>query len=436
MKPEGKLIRPAGRGQGSHKGRGGVTTPLDNAKQRKAGFMGHGPITFDAVIAPLTRERFLSEYWTKKFVHLRGPKGRFTSLLTWEILNEVLEWQNPPPLIKLLKGGDRIDQSFYIDHMDKAPEARQLNVGRLVACISQGAALVIDSIQNVVPPVMGVSEQFADAFHAPNAVNLYAGWGTQNTFHLHWDPQEVFILQLSGRKHWKIYAPTRPYPLKDEVEKTPEPSGAPVWEGVVEDGDMLYLPRGWWHIVHPLNEPSLHLNVGIQTATGADFLGWWLPRLLRQPELRQDLPLGVTQAQARDYFARLLAVMARDGQEGSSPGEFLREWNAYRSARARVRLPVAPAEQGAKLEMGTRVRLAQRVGLFIEFKPGDRTARFHAVGGEYNIAPHIIPALERLSGRESLTVGEICQGIDNPQTIKDIFNALEIMAGAGVILKE
>jgi hypothetical protein len=391
-------------------------------------------IRFDDVIAPLTRERFLSEFWTKKFLHLRGPKGRFTSMLPWEKLNEVLEWQNPPPLIKLLRGGDLIDQQFYIDHMDKRPEARQLNAGRLIASISQGAALVIDGIQNIVPPVKALSEQFEEVFEASNQVNLYAGWGTQNTFHLHWDPQEVFILQLSGRKHWKIYAPTRPYPLKDEAEKTPEPTGQPVWDGVVEDGDMLYMPRGWWHVVHPLNEPSLHLNVGIQTATGADFLGWWLPRLLRHPALRQDLPLGGSQG--REYFARLLEVMAKDGQGESLPDEFLREWNAYGRPRTRMRLPLAPAEQGAPLDMATRVRLAQRSRLFIEFKPGERMAKFHAVGGQYDVAPHIIPALERLSGHDSLTVRELCQGIDNPQVIKDVFSALEILAGAGVIFKE
>ena len=394
--------------------------------------MSHGPIAFDDVIAPLTRERFLSEFWTKKFLHLRGQKGRFTALLTWEKLNEVLEWQNPPPLIKLLRGGNPVDPQTYIDHMDKRPEARQLNAGRLIASISQGAALVIDGIQRNVPPLRDLSEQFEEVFQAPNQINLYAGWGTQNAFHLHWDPQEVFILQLSGRKHWKIYAPTRPYPLKDE--SAPEPTGQPVWEGLVEDGDMLYMPRGWWHVVHPVNEPSLHLNLGLETANGADFLGWWLPRLLRHPELRQDLPLGGGASRGRDYFSRLLEVIARDG--AGLPDEFLREWNAYRQARPRLRLPVAPAEQGAPLEMATRVRLAQRVGLFMEFTPGDRTARFHAAGGPYNVAPHIIPALERLSGRESRTVRELCQGIDNPQAITDIFSALEIMASAGVITKE
>src|SRR5580704_8876218 len=137
--------------------------------------MGHGPITFDDVIAPLTRERFLSEFWTKKFLHLRGQKGRFTSLLTWEKLNEILEWQNPPPLIKLFREGNQVDPQFYIDHMDKAPEARQLNAGRLIASLSQGSSLVIDGIQWNVPLVKDLSEQFEEVFQATNQVNLYAG---------------------------------------------------------------------------------------------------------------------------------------------------------------------------------------------------------------------------------------------------------------------
>ena len=37
--------------------------------------MSYPAIDFDQMIAPLTRERFLAEYWTKKFLHLAGPKG-------------------------------------------------------------------------------------------------------------------------------------------------------------------------------------------------------------------------------------------------------------------------------------------------------------------------------------------------------------------------
>ena len=394
-------------------------------------------ISFDGVIAPLTRDRFLSEYWTKSWLRLPGQKGRFSHLLTWEKLNEVLQWQSPPPFLKLFREGSRIDPQAYIDHIDdKPPEGREINAGRLIASLSQGSALVIDGIQKNVPAIKDISEQFEEVFRASNQVNLYAGWGTQNTFHLHWDPQEVFILQLSGRKHWKIYPPTRPWPLKDDFEKNPPPSGPPAWEGVVEDGDMLYVPRGWWHDVRPLGEPSLHLNVGIETATGMDFLRWWLPRLLRHADVRQDLPLTLGPEAGEAWFSRLVELMAKDGKGGNLPGTFLREWDAFRPVRPRLRLPHAVAEQQAKLDMTTRVRLAQRDALFIEYKPGDRTAKFHAVGGQYDASPQVVPALARLSGHKSLTVQELCQGIQDPRVIQDVIAALEVLAGVGVIFKE
>ena len=43
---------------------------------------------------------------------------------------------------------------------------------------------------------------------------------------------------------------------------------------------MLYLPRGWWHEVTPLPEPSLHLSVGIYVPSVLDALGWLCQRVL------------------------------------------------------------------------------------------------------------------------------------------------------------
>ena len=303
-------------------------------------------MTFDELIAPLDRERFFSDHWSKSFLHIRGSKGRFGSYLDWEKLNQVLEWHSPPPLLKLFREGNPIDPHHFIDNMDKAPEYRQINAGRLIASLTQGCQMVIDGIQKNVPEIRDLSEEFEHVFQAPNLVNLYAGWGTQNAFHLHWDPQEVFILQLSGRKHWKVYAPTRPFPLQDDDEKAKPPQGQPAWEGVVEDGDLLYLPRGFWHVVRPIGEPSLHLNIGLEMATGLDFLRWWLPRLIRRAEVRADMPLLGSPA-GQDYTARLLALMTDDARQQDLAGDFLREWNAFRRVRPRLRLPVQPVSTTA-----------------------------------------------------------------------------------------
>jgi hypothetical protein len=175
------------------------------------------------------------------------------------------------------------------------------------------------------------------------------------------------------------------------------------------------------------------LNFALEPPDSADFLRWWLPRLLRHTELRQYLPLDGDTRVRQDYFASLLQVMTGDGRGHDRPEEFLREWSAYMRAPPHVRLPFGPIEQKTAIGMATRIRLAQRDGLFIEYEPGDRTARFRAAGRQYDVLPQFVPALRRLSGHDSIPVGELCQGARQPMAFIAV---LETLAGDGVILKE
>jgi ribosomal protein L16 Arg81 hydroxylase len=354
--------------------------------------------------------------------------------LTWDALNEILECHKPSAFsMKLFREGRQVEPHLYID--GEGGKAL-LNAGGLIANLSQGASLVMDGIEELAPLVKDLAGAFQDMFEAVITVNLYASWGRQNAFNRHWDQQEVFVLQLAGRKEWKVYAPTRPVPLREDPEQPAEPDSPPVWEGIMEDGDMLYMPRGWWHIATPLDEPSLHLSFSLEPPNGADFLRWWLPRLLKNADVRQNLPLGLNAAVREDYFARLLKSMLADGRGRDLPGKFLREWNAYRRARPMVRLPAMPQVQKMPLELATPVRLAQRDGLLIEWEPGERSAKVQAGGRQYDIWAPILPALEKLSSRKSLTVRELCAGISDPQKIVEVVKVLELLAGDGVILKE
>lgn len=90
--------------------------------------------------------------------------------------------------------------------------------------------------------------------------------GTQG-FAPHWDEIDAFILQLEGKKHWKVYEP-----IDDDEILPRESSGGLLyrsrhcrtignltaaemhgrqiaWEGCVNAGDLLYVPRGFIHQV-------------------------------------------------------------------------------------------------------------------------------------------------------------------------------------------
>jgi len=217
---------------------------------------------FESVVSPLGAGVFLKDYWLKTLVHIPGQPGRFTDLLGWDELNAILEQHRlTPPRLKLYRDGQPIDPAHYLTPaMFGVP---RLDAGGLATALAQGASLILDDVQELAPRVRALMTGFQEALHTDAFANLYAGWHRQKAFHVHWDAQEAMVLQLCGRKHWKVYGPTRLHPLKNDIEAPPPPSAPPAWEGILADGDALYIPRGWWHEAFPLDEPSLHLTVSL-----------------------------------------------------------------------------------------------------------------------------------------------------------------------------
>ncbi len=68
--------------------------------------------------------------------------------------------------------------------------------------------------------------------------------GDASGFTTHYDTQDVFILQIGGRKHWRISQPTIALPHRTQacspIGFAPPP---PDLELELEPGDLLYLPR-------------------------------------------------------------------------------------------------------------------------------------------------------------------------------------------------
>ncbi|HSI44605.1 MAG TPA: cupin domain-containing protein [Methylophilus sp.] len=99
----------------------------------------------------------------------------------------------------------------------------------------------------------------------------------QWSFGKHWDTHDVFILQLSGRKHWKVYQPTFEQPLAHQksTNHKAECPEIPVLDNVLEAGDLLYIPRGWWHEALPIDAvQTFHIAVSTYPPRVIDYLIW------------------------------------------------------------------------------------------------------------------------------------------------------------------
>jgi hypothetical protein len=51
-------------------------------------------VTFERIIAPMDRARFLSEFWTKKAVHLPGGGRVFDDIFGWDGVDAILNAQD------------------------------------------------------------------------------------------------------------------------------------------------------------------------------------------------------------------------------------------------------------------------------------------------------------------------------------------------------
>ena len=57
--------------------------------------------------------------------------------------------------------------------------------------------------------------------------------------------------------------------MEFDVAPNPAPPTRPVWSGALNSGDLLFIPRGWWHDAcipeERDGEGSIHLTAQLQT---------------------------------------------------------------------------------------------------------------------------------------------------------------------------
>jgi hypothetical protein len=262
----------------------------------------------EQILAPVAFEEFARIWWGRQFLHQRGAAGRFADLLTWEALDDALReqpWSHPE--LRVFQGEEPVPEGRFL-----RAEAGFLNdsrtypdVGALNGLLLQGGLLAVSGAQSRFARVRRLAAAFEYVFREHVMVNAYAACARSRGFPVHWDDHEVFVLQVSGRKHWRVFGRSVEAPLFRDAHPDDAAPEDPLWTGELVAGDLLYLPRGFWHVAESAEEPTLHLTVGLDCATGLNLLGW-LARELRSSALfRTDLPRLGTPEDRRRHAAGL-----------------------------------------------------------------------------------------------------------------------------------
>jgi hypothetical protein len=120
------------------------------------------------------------------------------------------------------------------------------------------------------------------------------------------------VLQLAGKKLWRIHEPTVRLP---DVSQPCDPKnynpGPLLTELELHTGDLLYLPRGYGHAASTSQGHSAHVTVGIHVYTWARLLKEFDPTCVRREEFRRSLPPGfASRAELRPALKEQLRLMA------------------------------------------------------------------------------------------------------------------------------
>ncbi|WP_328701677.1 cupin domain-containing protein [Amycolatopsis pittospori] len=275
-------------------------------------------------------EEFSTRYWGREPL-LRRTGGGFDDLLDLDGVDELLSRRGlRTPFLRLARDGAVVDSRSFTGGGGVGAEiADQVRDDRVAALFAEGSTIVLQALHRTWPGIIDFTTRLTDELGHPAQANAYVTPPSSQGFSAHYDVHDVFVLQLAGRKHWKVHAPVHPAPLRDQPWSehadavAARARDAPVIDEVLEPGDVMYLPRGWLHSATALGDVSAHLTVGVHVVTRFAVVEALATLVGSDERLRASLPLGVDLADPdhlgghlesvrEDLIAALRAVPSED----------------------------------------------------------------------------------------------------------------------------
>ncbi|MEU2956403.1 JmjC domain-containing protein [Streptomyces xanthochromogenes] len=367
----------------------------------------------------LGQDAFLAQTLHRDYRHVPSalPRAELEALVSFDAVNDIVARHRlEPPRLRLARDGDTLPPHWYATAVTtrRSTVWQRVHPAELHQRLAEGASLVIDQVDHLHEPIGDLAAELESWLRAPVQINLYASWTAMEGFGTHWDDHDVVVVQVEGAKRWRLFGPTRHMPLHRDVADPEPPPDDPVAELVMRPGDLLYLPRGWWHAVTADQDThSLHLTCGITPPhTGARLLNWLADELLASDTFRADLPLHLDEAAQAQFLALLgkqLATVLGDPL-------LLHRYAAAQDAADMGRLrPSLPYVTTVSADPHVRVRLTTgRARVTAVTVNGDDLVRITGAGQEVDAASAAAPLLHRLLETGWHKLGELADTADVP----------------------
>ncbi|ROT84728.1 putative bifunctional lysine-specific demethylase and histidyl-hydroxylase NO66-like [Penaeus vannamei] len=253
-----------------------------------------GQQSFQWIIHPYSEEDFFSKYWEQGPLHIKRNSGYYEGLFTTADLDRILHNN----VVQYTKNLDIT--SYSNGKRETHNPIGQAHAPVVWDYYNNGCSVRMLNPQTFHARVWKLLATLQEYFNSFCGANVYLTPPDTQGFAPHWDDIEAFILQLEGKKRWRVYKPRveeEVLPVDSSGNLDENEIGEPILDVTLEEGDLLYFPRGFIHQGHAVEgNHSLHITVSTyQKNTWGHFLQKMLPQavsvaMAEDVEFRKGLP--------------------------------------------------------------------------------------------------------------------------------------------------
>lgn len=167
-----------------------------------------------------------------------------------------------------MKKGEIINENAYVKR-DSFENDGLIDMGKLFDLYNNNCTIVCQALQKAILKLKKTCLNLHSDTNIYFSANIYLTPSNSKGFDYHYDTHDVMILQTHGKKRFLLYdkpeyLPTtfQSYSNCDVFKKTNYDDKPPIFDKILEAGDLLYIPRGMVHKAESVNETSLHCTFG------------------------------------------------------------------------------------------------------------------------------------------------------------------------------
>jgi ribosomal protein L16 Arg81 hydroxylase len=240
--------------------------------------------TLQDLVAPLTEAEFLTHLRdrTVAFIPASGPH-RFETMLDWDELNHLIENVHYPiERLSVLRDSFSVVTSIYLN------DGGRLDPVAFSSLMDQGANLIFARLDEYVPRLWRLCRQIAEQTGEQVTAEAIVTSGKGGALPLHYNKEDVCVLQIAGSERWQLCGPPVVNPVKSMLDQ-PAPRSASFFDEVLHAGDFLFLPAGYWHRRENGPGRSLHVSIVFEPPYGRDVLSSLASQLAADETFKQPL---------------------------------------------------------------------------------------------------------------------------------------------------